>query len=706
MLHPKTIRDVYGQLYVVCWSTQQSWFGANTSVKFMGLDFLRRLNTPQDFWRKFLAERNTISHLTFMRDEDVIHEISSLLKRGAIKVFRVPAQAINQKTAQQRTFKSADDNKNYQFSYLPSALTGSHHRQIRFQNVNAARKFIGELSITPLQLSTLCDILALPTATTQAQLTAHEGLTNALSEALADGNIIVKHRPLVGPPTIEAKRQSNNESSHSKKAKRSNESTATYVAPVVVNEKAEEVPLCQRQSLIVSCSHGRSVTLEQDVKHMPTLEVVASSSKGKKSDRITLTSEIGDVCNDHKHGHISVSSDDVNVTLIESGKTSAFDAISQNLNIRENPVKYAWLPSIKPKTCTIYPGKTCDESKMENVGRGVVLNVYPKLAWEWKVSLGYGKNAYKFNEETEGSYKKSISSKRFDITGSVKLTQDNETFELNSEFKKAIDSTVQQIDAITSLVDGIVGRFDEGKKPKVTITWPNLNLSLKTELAEGKDNYRTIAFDFGISAAPFFGLNVEVDILPVIAKPLDGGIISKWLIEEAQASLKKGIGNEDGLAYLEGDVSVVMTGQGSLGFETHFKGDFSNNNSNIEKVTGKPASGKIEFKAEGKVNIKGHLLKVKVELVAGIGIKSGITLEVLIDKDEKGYYWKPEAKFSGVKAYITKYIKAKMEIEGGNEYDLLEDEEITPNMTVKETKEYVWIDEKTLETDKHYFIEY
>ena len=261
------------------------------------------------------------------------------------------------------------------------------------------------------------------------------------------------------------------------------------------------------------------------------------------------------------------------------------------------------------------------------------------------------------------------------------------------------------MESITNLVDGVLKRFDEGKEPTVTVTWPNLKLNLKTELAEGKDQHRVVAFDFGISAAPFFGLDVKVDILPVLAKPLDGGIISKWLIEEAQASLKKGIGSEKGLYSLQGEVSVIMTGKASLGCETHFKGDFSNNNNRIEKVSGKPVEGKIEFSAEGKVDVKGHLLKIKVELVAGIGIKSGITLSVDIDKDEKGYYWQPQARFNGVKVYITKYVKVEEDVGGENGYFGMGQTASQSNLTIKETEEYVWIKEKKLNTNKRYFIE-
>ena len=198
---------------------------------------------------------------------------------------------------------------------------------------------------------------------------------------------------------------------------------------------------------------------------------------------------------------------------------------------------------------------------------------------------------------------------------------------------------------------------------------------------------------------------MEVDILPVLAKPLDGGVISKWLIEEAQASLKKGIGHEKGLYSLKGDVSVIMKGNGALGCEAHFKGDFSNNNNTIEKVSGKPVEGKIEFSAEGKVDVKGHLLKIKVELVAGIGIKSGITLGVEIDSDDSGYYWQPQAKFNGIKVYITKYVKVEEDVEGGSVLDGFVDEEIKPNLKVKENSDYVWIKEKALATSKHYFIE-
>jgi hypothetical protein len=148
-----------------------------------------------------------------------------------------------------------------------------------------------------------------------------------------------------------------------------------------------------------------------------------------------------------------------------------------------------------------------------------------------------------------------------------------------------------------------------------------------------------------------------------------------------------------------------MKGSGTLGCNAHFKGDFSNNTNRIEKVSGQPVEGRVEFSAEGIVKIKGHLLKIKVELVAGIGIKSGITLSVDIDKDDKGYYWQPQAKFDGVKVYISKLVKTKKDAGGGHGGSPLKVES-GPNMTVKETEEYVWIKERKLDTSKHYFIEY
>ncbi len=51
-----------------------------------------------------------------------------------------------------------------------------------------------------------------------------------------------------------------------------------------------------------------------------------------------------------------------------------------------------------------------------------------------------------------------------------------------------------------------------------------------------------------VSTQPcFFNLRVEVDTLPALAKPLDGGIISKWRLEEAPTSLKKSIDHENSL---------------------------------------------------------------------------------------------------------------------------------------------------------------
>jgi len=149
-----------------------------------------------------------------------------------------------------------------------------------------------------------------------------------------------------------------------------------------------------------------------------------------------------------------------------------------------------------------------------------------------------------------------------------------------------------------------------------------------------------------------------------------------------------------------------MKGSGTLACDAHFKGDFSNNSNRIEKISGKPVEGKVEFSAEGKVDVKGHLLKVKVELVAGVGIKSGITLGMEINSDDAGYYWQPQAKFNGVKVYISKYVKMEEDVGGGDGGSPLKVGNSPNNMTVKETKEYVWIDEKKLDTNKHYFIEY
>ena len=106
------------------------------------------------------------------------------------------------------------------------------------------------------------------------------------------------------------------------------------------------------------------------------------------------------------------------------------------------------------------------------------------------------------------------------------------------------------------------------------------------------------------------------------------------------------------------------------------------------------------------MDVKGHLLKVKVELVAGVGIKSGITLGMEIDSDDTGYYWQPQARFNGVKVYISKYVKVEEDVGGMDGGSPLKVGNSPNNMTVKETKEYVWIDEKKLDTNKHYFIEY
>jgi len=706
MYYSKPIYDVYGRYYVICDYGLAHKASSFMLVEYPTIQFLSKLKVSNTFWRDVLTKYGFGSRLFFMNENEVIQNIYYLLEHRRLRIYVLPPMLMEYKNSTQLTFRHNQNHQTYQFSYIPLSYKGSFHQHEKFENNEEARAFIQTLEISSPQFLALNKLFT-PTQV-GVELLAEDEILKALSEALVDGNVLVTPQTFVGPPLIDSSK-TEGETSFGGRRKRS-ETVTVRTANGDESESKEKVekPLCQRNSITVSCSHGRSVTLDANVSHMPTLDVVATSVSGKKPEKMTIISDITDICDDHKHGHISVSRDDLNVKLVDSGKKSEFEFYGENLNIRNNPVKYAWLPNIKPQSCEIYPGKSCDDSKRNKMGRGIVVNVYPNVAWDWGVTFGYGTDEHTLteNDNRKGSYKKALSNKRFSLTGAVKLTQDNETFELNSEFKEAVESTVKQIDAITNLVDGVIGHFDEGRKPKVTITWPNISLNLKTEITEGKDNYRTVGFDFGISSPTFLGLAVEVDILPVIAKPLDGGVISKWLIEEAQASLKKGVGNKDGLAYLEGDVSVIMKGEGSLGFEVHFQGDFSNNTNRIEKVSGKPVTGKIEFSAEGKVELKGHLLKVKVELVAGVGIKSGITLGMEIDSDEKGYYWKPEAIFNGVRVYITKYVKTKSDTGSTSKPSKLKKRRTTPNLKENKTKEYVWISEEKLETAKRYFIEY
>ena len=78
--------------------------------------------------------------------------------------------------------------------------------------------------------------------------------------------------------------------------------------------------------------------------------------------------------------------------------------------------------------------------------------------------------------------------------------------------------------------------------------------------------------------------------------------------------------------------------------------------------------------------------------MAGIGIKFGITLGLEIDSDDTGYYWQPNARFNGVRVYITKYVKVEEDV-GGDDGSLLKIGN-APNLIAKKTKEYVWIEEK------------
>ena len=679
-------------------------------------DFVRCLDEPHyGFWRQLL---NQFNEIYFKHGQSVERSVSKLLIQGTITLYHIKhldGQFRGICTPDKSTTLPTLNGTAYKLAPA-SQLLQSESKYKTFNNKKEADYFLNTLEMDSAQQNALASAMNIEKINTTLHQNTKPNIQlatqrAAIAEALLKQQFVIIASPIKNSP------QTNNTANTPVKNtpvtppslgphdEPGYSAAAAAIISTANSEETETPPLCQRNSLTVSCSHGRSVTLGPDTAHMPNLDVIATSIKSKKkqADLITIRSDITDICPGHTAGHLIIGREEIPVTHQQPGKTSTIRVYANPLHIQSNPIKYAWLPKIKPKTYPIYPGTTCDGSKLKNAGKGILLNIYPKVAWDWGITLGYGKDQQKIEAGKDGSYTNSLSQKRFSIDGHIELSHDNETTTLSSEFKQAIDSTRQQLESITNLVDGVLKRFDEGKEPTVTVTWPNLKLNLKTELAEGKDQHRVVAFDFGISAAPFFGLDVKVDILPVLLAPLAGGLAGKKIIESVLKRIEKGVGDKEGAYSAEGTVSVIMTGKTSLSCEGHFKGDFSNNN-RIEKVSGKPVEGKIEFSAEGIIDIKGHLLKIKIELVAGIGIKSSITLDVDIDKDDKGYYWQPQARFNGVKVYINKLVKTKTESGGENGFGVVEVNQ--PNLAVKETDEYVWIKEKTLGTNKHYFIEY
>ena len=665
--------------------------------------FVSKLRISDERWPQILRQANGAPANRQLSAPEYHRAIAGLMASGTIKVYKL--DHLNG-AGRQAAYPAITTQQSEQYRFVPvSAVLAGEVRETQSfqQGGQQAQDFIAQLDLNDAQLTSILASLGLPASAGSA----------ALAQAMVEGKVVVARAPVPQVKTDGADSESAADTASGETSAKSATlgpheagGAAAAAASLDAAEKEDAPPLCQRNSLTVSCGHGHSVTLDPGTKHMPSLDVVASAKAKNKPDTITITSDITDICPGHTVEHIKIGGEAIEISHTEAGKTGTIKAFAETLDIRLNPIKYAWLPRIKPKTYPIYPGTTCDGRKLKDAGKGILLNVYPDVAWDWSVALGYGKDSVSIesSETDKNAYQTALKRKRFSIDGKVKLIQDGKSIEFDNQFKKAVDSTSQQINRITGLVENVVGRFDEGEKPKVDVTWPNLKLNLKTALAEGNDHHRNVTFDFGISAAPFFGLKCSVDILPIIAAPLGGGFVGKKLIEEAMARVKEGVGSEEGIASLKGTVSIVMSGSGSLNCDAHFKGDFSDDNNRIDKVSGTPVETKIEFSAEGKVDIRGHLFTVKVELVAGIGIKSGITLDLQIDSDDTGYYWQPNAKFNGVKVYITKYVKTE-ENSGENDSSGRFGGGGSKK-TIKEVSDHVWIDEKKLDTQKHYFIEY
>jgi len=667
--------------------------------------FIRSLRVPMGYWDDLVHRCGPMpSHCANKEDH-----IGELLASGHLKLYPVMSQAKQQATAKDRTIKTRDG-KRHQFMDAGAKLSHDRSALKEFSKADEAHAYLDKLGMDEKQLKAMAKSLDVSLPATAVDGTA---VTAAIAKAMAAKQIVVVVKDTTSVPKQEAPAAAPGSSAGHVKM---DSAGAAPVAAEVVEKKTdaeeEKKPECKRQSFKVSCRHGRTVEVTPDTKHMPTLAVVSSTKKMLDEDKqqlldqIIIESDISDICGTHKKGHLKTTDNSGEIVDHEKeGVKAVINTPSEKVSLHFGFLKYLWMDNITPRRFEVNHA-SCDKDKLKNAGSGVAIEVYPNVQLVGTVHLGMGSGSAKIVEDSDkkGAFKKELSKKRFSFGGSLKLIQEDNQPEISTEFLDTVKDTVSEIESVSNALQDIIGKFDEGRKPAIEITWPNFAVEFSSKIAEKNASPSEITRDFSVKfkADPFIKLSGEVDILPILLSPLLGGAVGKNIIDKLLENMEEGWGSEESWAHLKAKASIILSLSGELKAEFGVEGS----NKTVTAVTGVPVEFSFGFEAKGEIKVDGHLLKVKIEIVAGIGIKSSIDVGLEFKDDETGLYWKPKFMFNGIKAYIEGAAKPEKDIKGEKKSSTGFNP-LAKTATVKaHPKEHVWISPRKVDFDKRYIAKY
>ncbi len=678
------------------------------------LQFVNNLQVPLFFWEN-LAQANSFFSYSNWNNANpwasIESYIAQTLMQGSVQAFQSGSLTDINHSIEKRRFKQSG----LTFEFLPASclLTDAPKEQKHFSSLADTQNFLNTLYPAREQLTDLVQSLNLnvpASSTTNASV-----MNEALAQALMKGEVVITQEAEARKPAAE-----DGVAEVIEEAVRSNvNETAPAPAQGSDEDEDEEEKVCELTKLTVSCSHdGRKQIVTSDSSVIPSLNVVASEKDRSGFEKITAKIEANAPCDNHISSSTSIQPSPAKTT--KGSLSHVYDLACEPVT---NPLNVLWLPSIKPKRYKI-SANACDRFSTS----AVEVNVYPKIKWNASVGYSFG------NKEVDRTTNKNESTGLTDVLnkhvnksgkfhGKMELYYDEKKKDLALEYKNGIDKVLTNIDDITDKVDYFLAKICDGKfndlGVKFEVFWPNISIKYEAELLEDKNSTEVIS-NYALTAAadPLIGMKGSLDLFPVLlnaAKSTGAGAPVAVILEAAQ----KGVGNDNSIASLQAEIKLVFSVDVKTAINFSTKG--TNGKDNAECKSEQAISIDLQF--EGLIGAKGHVWVIKFEKNYKAGIKTGFVGKIIIDRDDKGYFWYSRFLFNGLTVTFTKYEKLEKNIsQDDNTFDELG--ESIPNQIEESTsKDYVWLEPspddeapndtttaagspETQSRNKHYLIEF
>ncbi len=684
MLNLKTIKAASGQCYALRLSNQanlpQSVKPETFWDEWTALQFVKSLNVIEAYWQYLAMSCQAFSYDGWRNSNpwsDIQSFIAHCLIRGSIQVYKVESSDTLRNTAGKRQFKNQYGRE---FQFLPAAnlLTETSVEAQSITNIEEATSAINELNLSDDQTIDLAKSLNIPVPATSVN-NAQE-LNNQVAKAVAEGDVVIvaAEEPAKPQPKMEIIEE----------VKKAVDLGPHVVGGVVAaaeectEKKVTEELICKLTKLTVSCDHdGRRQVVTKKTTTTPSLDVVASETSKRGFDKIKAVIEVDSSCPTH-----TSSSSTIQPSPAKTIKGSLENTYHLACSPVRNPLRYLWLPSIKPTTYKI-AASTCDRFSPA----AVEVNVFPKIKWNVNVGYSFGVEESKIEEVKPGKIyspmKKEHNSKAGKFSGKMEFFYDEVKEDFSAEYKNGIDKVLSTLDHVRQKVDSFLDKLGETGPAKLEVFWPNLNIKYETEIAEDKSSPQVVtSYSLSVAANPLIGMKGSLDLFPLFLKAARFNPAAAPIVSVLEAAIE-GIGNDNSIASMKADIQLVFS------IETKVNIDFSTKGENgRDNVTPKAESAiEMAFQLEGLVGVKGHAWIIKFEKSYKAGIKTGFVGKVAVERDDVGYYWYSRFLFNGLIVYFTKYEKLEKSVTGSNrkknKYSKLPDQ-----MENSTTTEWTWIE--------------